>query len=76
MCCARTCCWRHGCRSAQIGPGQLGLAGGAILFGLVFLLVSGGDFAPSNRYKVWVLEQHEAAPTASAAAFLLSLPAD
>ena len=40
------------CRQAQIGPGQLGLAGGALLFGLVFLLVSGGDFAPSNRYKV------------------------
>jgi hypothetical protein len=40
------------CRQAQIGPGQLGLAGGAVLFGLVFLLVSGGDFATTNRYKV------------------------
>jgi hypothetical protein len=37
------------CRQAKIGPGQLGLAGGAILFGLVFVLVSGGDFATTNR---------------------------
>lgn len=39
------------CRQAKIGPSQLGLAGGAVLFGLVFVLVSGGDFATSNRYK-------------------------
>ncbi|KAF6263842.1 hypothetical protein COO60DRAFT_1698539 [Scenedesmus sp. NREL 46B-D3] len=38
-------------RQAKIGPGQLGLAGGAILFGLVFVLVAGGDFATTNRYK-------------------------
>ncbi|WIA42438.1 hypothetical protein OEZ86_008435 [Tetradesmus obliquus] len=38
-------------REAKIGPGQLGLAGGAILFGLVFVLVAGGDFATTNRYK-------------------------
>eukprot|EP00775_Hariotina_reticulata_P001571 gene1571-1910_t len=38
-------------REAKIGPGQLGLAGGAVLLGLVFVLVSGGDFATTNRYK-------------------------
>lgn len=48
--CALLAAWSR--RQAQIGPGQLGLAGGAVLFGLVFLLVSGGDFATSNRYKV------------------------
>jgi hypothetical protein len=36
-------------RQAKIGPGQLGLAGGAILFILVFVLVSSGDFATTNR---------------------------
>jgi hypothetical protein len=36
-------------REAKIGPGQLGLAGGAILFVLVFVLVSSGDFATTNR---------------------------
>jgi hypothetical protein len=39
-------------REAKIGPGQLGLAAGAVLFGLVFLIVSSGDFATTNRYKV------------------------
>eukprot|EP00879_Flechtneria_rotunda_P026328 GHRR01028068.1.p1 GENE.GHRR01028068.1~~GHRR01028068.1.p1 ORF type:complete len:444 (+),score=218.28 GHRR01028068.1:833-2164(+) len=38
-------------RQAKIGPGQAGLALGAVLFGLVFVLVSGGDFASTNRYK-------------------------
>lgn len=37
--------------SNRYGPGQLGLAGGALLLGLVFLLVSGGDYATSKRYK-------------------------
>lgn len=41
----------HYRRRASIGPGQLGLAAGAVLFGLVFVLVAGGDFATSNRYK-------------------------
>ncbi len=38
-------------RSAQFGPNQLAVAGGAIIFGLVFVLVSGGDFLASNRFK-------------------------
>lgn len=38
-------------RNAQFGPGQLGLAAGALAFGLVFLVVSGGDYASSKRYK-------------------------
>lgn len=38
-------------RSAQFGPSQVGIAVGAIIFGLVFVLVSGGDFLPNNRYK-------------------------
>jgi len=38
-------------KSAQFGPNQIAVAGGAIIFGLVFVLVSGGDFAPDNRFK-------------------------
>lgn len=38
-------------RSMQFGPNQLGVAAGAIIFGLVFVLVSGGDYTPSNRFK-------------------------
>lgn len=38
-------------RQAKIGPGQVGLAVGALLFGLAFVLVSGGDFATTSRYK-------------------------
>ncbi|KAF5829078.1 hypothetical protein DUNSADRAFT_16611 [Dunaliella salina] len=38
-------------KSAQFGPNQIAVAGGAIIFGLVFVLVSGGDFAPSNRFQ-------------------------
>lgn len=38
-------------RAASIGPGKLGLAVGAIVLGLVLVLVSGADFAPSSRYK-------------------------
>jgi tetratricopeptide (TPR) repeat protein len=38
-------------RSAQFGPSQIGIAVGAVIFGLVFVLVSGGDFLPNNRYK-------------------------
>lgn len=37
-------------KNAQFGPGQLFLAGGAVVFGLVFLLSTGGDFAVSNRF--------------------------
>jgi len=35
-------------RSAQLGPNQVAVAGGAVLFGLIFVLVSGADFAPSR----------------------------
>ena len=42
-------------RQAQFGPNQIAVAGGAIIFGLVFVLVSGVDFSPSNRFQVRVL---------------------
>uniref|UniRef100_A0A7S0X244 Uncharacterized protein n=1 Tax=Chlamydomonas leiostraca TaxID=1034604 RepID=A0A7S0X244_9CHLO len=38
-------------KTAQFGPNQVGVAAGAIIFGLVFVLVAGGDFAPNNRFK-------------------------
>lgn len=38
-------------KSAQFGPNQVGVAAGAIIFGLVFVLVAGGDLAPNNRFK-------------------------
>lgn len=39
-------------RSAQFGPNQVAVAGGALIFGLAFILVSGGDLqAPSSRFK-------------------------
>lgn len=37
-------------KTAQFGPGQLFLAGGAVVFGLAFLLSTGGDFAVSKRF--------------------------
>eukprot|EP00955_Chlamydomonas_euryale_P025585 270047-Chlamydomonas_euryale.AAC.3 len=38
-------------RTAQIGPSQVGLAIGAVVLGLLFVVVSGEDFATSKRYK-------------------------
>lgn len=38
-------------KSAQFGPNQLAVAGGAIIFGLIFVLVSGGELQPNNRFK-------------------------
>lgn len=38
-------------KAAQFGPSQIGIAVSAIIFGLVFVLVAGGDFAPYNRFK-------------------------
>lgn len=38
-------------KSAQFGPNQVAVAAGAIIFGLVFVLVSGGDIMPNNRFK-------------------------
>ncbi len=38
-------------KNAQIGPSQVGIAVSAVVFGLVFVLVAGGDFVPSNRFK-------------------------
>lgn len=38
-------------RDAQFGPSQLGVAIGAVIFGLVFVLVAGGDFVPNKRFK-------------------------
>ncbi|GLC45824.1 hypothetical protein PLESTB_001151600 [Pleodorina starrii] len=36
-------------RDANIGPSQLGLAAGAIVFIAIFLIVAAGDYAPSSR---------------------------
>ncbi|GLI64567.1 hypothetical protein VaNZ11_007888 [Volvox africanus] len=36
-------------RDANIGPSQLGLAAGAIVFIAIFILVAAGDYAPSSR---------------------------
>ncbi|GIL73425.1 hypothetical protein Vretimale_17581 [Volvox reticuliferus] len=36
-------------RDANIGPSQLGLAVGAIVFVAIFILVAAGDYAPSSR---------------------------
>ncbi|KXZ53443.1 hypothetical protein GPECTOR_7g1341 [Gonium pectorale] len=36
-------------RDANIGPSQLGLAAGAIVFIAVFLIVAAGDYAPASR---------------------------
>lgn len=38
-------------KSAQIGPSQIGVAVGALALALMFVVVSGGDFAVSKRYK-------------------------
>ncbi|KAL6758335.1 hypothetical protein V8C86DRAFT_2599960, partial [Haematococcus lacustris] len=38
-------------KNAQFGPNQLSVAAGAVVFGLVFVLVAGGDFLPNNRFK-------------------------
>ncbi|KAG2438426.1 hypothetical protein HYH02_010881 [Chlamydomonas schloesseri] len=36
-------------RDANIGPSQLGLAGGALVFIAVFLVVAAGDYAPASK---------------------------
>ncbi|KAG2433688.1 hypothetical protein HXX76_008058 [Chlamydomonas incerta] len=36
-------------RDADIGPSQLGLAGGALVFIAVFLVVAAGDYAPASK---------------------------
>ncbi len=38
-------------KTAEIGPNQIAIAASAVVFGLVFLLVSGADFTTSRRYQ-------------------------
>ena len=38
-------------KEAQFGPNQIAVAISALVFGLIFVLVSGADFAPSKRYQ-------------------------
>ena len=38
-------------KNAQIGPSQIGVAVGAVALALMFVVVSGGHFAVSKRYK-------------------------
>eukprot|EP00877_Chromochloris_zofingiensis_P008322 jgi/Chrzof1/3743/Cz13g07090.t1 len=58
-------------RDAKIGPGQVGLAAGAVVLGLLILITSAGDFTGGrNRYKN--LRPSKAAPTGQEASLLMA----